>query len=289
LSTVSPQSQRPLSFAAIAGQAALAPTTGYAIRLVNVARKFGPQVVLDGVNINIPRGQTTVIMGPSGCGKSVMLKHIVGLLQPTSGEVWIEDQRIDQLRERDLRPIRLQIGFLFQLSALFDSMSVADNIAFPLIEHTTLTPSQRRDKIHHALELVDLDGVESKLPAQLSGGQRKRVALARAIVLEPRIILYDEPTTGLDPIRSDGIDQLVNKLRKELGITSVVVTHDMNSARKVAEHCFLLLNGKVAAQGTFEQLQQNPDFRVQQFLQGVYRRDDIEAERPSSPGQAASS
>ncbi len=291
MSTLSPQHGRAASNPSPGSatlHATIAPTTGYAIRLVNVSRSFGPQIVLDGVNINIPRGQTTVIMGPSGCGKSVMLKHIVGLLQPSSGEVWVEDQRIDQLRERDLVPIRLQIGFLFQLSALFDSMSVADNIAFPLIEHTTLTESQRRDKIHHALELVDLDGVEHKLPAQLSGGQRKRVALARAIVLEPRIILYDEPTTGLDPIRSDGIDQLVNKLRKELGVTSVVVTHDMNSARKVAEHCFLLLNGKVAAQGTFEQLQQNPDFRVQQFLQGVYRRDDIEAERPSTPGQAAS-
>lgn len=287
MSRVSPQSDRQFNTSAAAGQVASPPTTGYAIRLVNVKRNFGSQVVLDGVNINIPRGQTTVIMGPSGCGKSVMLKHIVGLLQPSSGEVWVEEQRIDQLRERDLGPIRLRIGFLFQLSALFDSMNVAENISFPLIEHTNLTESERMKKVRHALELVDLDGVEQKLPSQLSGGQRKRVALARAIVLEPQIILYDEPTTGLDPIRSDGIDQLVNKLRRELGVTSVVVTHDMNSARKVAEHCFLLLNGKVAAQGTFEQLQQNPDFRVQQFLQGVYRRDDIEAERPSTPGQAA--
>jgi phospholipid/cholesterol/gamma-HCH transport system ATP-binding protein len=244
------------------------------IRLRGLRKAFGSQTVLAGIDLDIPRGKTTVILGPSGCGKSVTLKHIVGLLRPDAGEVFFEDLRVDNLSEKQLREVRLQIGFLFQMGALFDSMSVMQNLLFPLEEHTRLSPDEQRRRVRDALERVDLHGIEHKLPSQLSGGQRKRVALARAIVLEPRVVLYDEPTTGLDPIRSDGIDQLVLKLERELGVTSIVVTHDLISARKISEKVVMLLDGKVAAEGTYDQIAAWPDPRVQQFVQGRYDRDD---------------
>jgi len=252
------------------------------IRLVDVHKSFGPQRVLDGVNLDIYPAETTVIMGPSGCGKSVMLKHIVGLLQPDSGEVHFDGRRIDHLRERDLIEIRLQIGLLFQMSALFDSMSVEDNIAFPLVEHTALTAVERGHRVAQALATVDLDGVQRKLPSQLSGGQRKRVALARAIVLSPRVVLYDEPTTGLDPIRSAGINELVIKLKKSLGVTSLVVTHDLVSARKVADRVVMLLGGKVAADGTYADLESSPDPRIRHFVAGEYAKEDDDT-LPTTP------
>jgi len=242
--------------------------------------------VLDGVNLDIQTAKTTVIMGPSGCGKSVMLKHIVGLLRPDSGEVYFDDQRIDSLSERGLAPVRLQIGLLFQMGALFDSMTVEDNIAFPLIEHTPLLRAERRERVMSALETVDLAGVEHKLPSQLSGGQRKRVALARAIVLRPRVVLYDEPTTGLDPIRSDGINELIIKLKEVVGVTNIVVTHDLISARKVADRVVMLLTGKVAADGTFDSLANSPDPRVQHFLAGKYDR-DVDAPEQLRTGEVA--
>jgi phospholipid/cholesterol/gamma-HCH transport system ATP-binding protein len=252
------------------GQASHGPV----VSLRNVYKSFGSQVVLNGMDLDIEESKTTVVMGPSGCGKSVMLKHIVGLLHPDDGEVWFDGKRVDQLSETEMEPVRLQVGLLFQMGALFDSMSVYENIEFPLIEHTMLTPADRGDAILSALKTVDLLGVEKKLPAQLSGGQRKRVALARAIVLRPRVVLYDEPTTGLDPIRSDGIDQLIIKLREEMKVTNIVVTHDLTSARKVADRIVMLLGGKVAADGTFDELMQSEDPRVQHFLQGKYDRED---------------
>lgn len=271
-----------------------APPAPPIIRLVGVHKSFGPQTVLDGLSLDITPAQTTVILGPSGFGTSVMLKHIVGLLKPDVGEIYFDGRRTDTLRESELRPVRLQIGLLFQMSALFDSMSVAENIAFPLIEHTALTPAERRQKIARALETVDLAGVEEKLPSQLSGGQRKRVALARAVVLEPRVVLYDEPTTGLDPIRSDGINELIIKLKREMGVTSLVVTHDLVSAKKVADRVVMLLGGKVAADGTYADLERSPDPRVQHFVAGQYDKDDDDAthtapaERPRfEPGHTA--
>lgn len=240
------------------------------VRLIDVHKRFGDQIVLDGVSLDFPRGMTTVVMGPSGCGKSVMLKHIVGLLTPDAGRVEVDGVRIDTLSERDLSPIRLKVALLFQMGALFDSASVRDNIEFPLIEHTRNSRDQRERLIARALRLVDMDGAQDKLPAQLSGGQRKRVALARAIVLEPRAVLYDEPTTGLDPIRSDGINELIIKLRRELGVTSIVVTHDLTSARKVADRVIMLLNGKVAAEGSFDDLERSANPAVRRFLEGRY-------------------
>jgi len=244
------------------------------ISLQNVHKAFGTQVVLDGFNLDIDTGKTTVVLGPSGCGKSVMLKHIVGLLGPDAGAVYFDGMRVDTTRERDMRPIRLQIGLLFQMSALFDSMDVEENIAFPLREHTKMSVDERRDRVREALRVVDMAGVERKLPSQLSGGQRKRVALARAIIIRPRVILYDEPTTGLDPIRSDGINELILKLKNEMGVTSVVVTHDLVSARKVADRVVMLHHGKVAASGTYAELEGSEDPWVRQFLAGQYLADE---------------
>lgn len=239
--------------------------------------------MLDGLSLDLPRGKTTVVLGPSGCGKSVMLKHLVGLLRPDAGEVWFEDMRVDQMRERELGQVRLQIGFLFQMSALFDSMTVEENVAFPLVEHARLTVAERRERITEALGMVDLLGVEKRLPAQLSGGQRKRVAMARAIVLEPRLMLYDEPTTGLDPIRADGINELVIRLQHRLGVTGLLVTHDLSSAKRVADDVILLLHGKIAARGTYEQLEQSEDPEVRRFLAGRYAHEDEAEATPPIP------
>lgn len=250
------------------------------VSLRSVRKQFGSQVVLDRYSLDVEPAKTVVIMGPSGCGKSVTLKHIIGLLRPDSGEVYFDGNRTDKLREHELIPVRLQIGLLFQMAALFDSMTVSENIEFPLIEHTKLTPAERADKIRKALITVDLDGAQAKLPSQLSGGQKKRVALARAIVLNPRVVLYDEPTTGLDPVRSDGINELIIKLKRELGVTNIVVTHDLTSARKVADRVVMMLNGRIVADGTFDQVAASTDERVQHFLAGKYvKADDADEAR----------
>lgn len=249
------------------------------IRFVGVYKSFGPQKVLAGINLEVAAGKTLVILGPSGCGKSVLLKHVVGLLRPDAGEIYFDGQRIDNLSERAFTPVRMQMGLLFQMGALFDSMSVFDNVVFPLLEHTRLTPDERRDRVQAALATVDMGGYEARLPSQLSGGQKKRVALARAIVLQPRVILYDEPTTGLDPVRSDGINSLIIKLRDTLGITSIVVTHDLASARRVADRVVMILGGRIAAEGTYRDLLQSTDPRIQQFIVGHHNH----APAPGTP------
>lgn len=243
------------------------------IRLVDIHKAFGTQKVLSGVTLDLPTAKTTVVLGPSGTGKSVMLKLIVGLLKPDKGEIWFDGKRIDQLREREMAAVRLQIGLLFQMGALFDSMTVEENIAFPLDEHLKLDLAERTRRITHALEMVDLAGIQKKLPSQLSGGQRKRVALARAVVLEPRMVLYDEPTTGLDPVRADGINELVMKMKQSLGVTGLVVTHDLASARKISDRVIMLYGGKVIADGTFDDLQNHEDERVRHFFKGEYTAD----------------
>jgi phospholipid/cholesterol/gamma-HCH transport system ATP-binding protein len=254
-------------------QPAPRPTDGPAptapiVRFRNVCKRFGPLVIFDHLDLDVAAGKTTVILGPSGVGKSVLIKHIVGLLRPDSGEVWYQDRRIDRLPEREWGPIRREIGFVFQMAALFDSMTVRENLEFPLLEHTDLDPDARAEAVDRALHRVDLRGLEDRFPADLSGGQKKRVALARAIILEPRLILYDEPTTGLDPIRAAGIDTLINRLRSELGVSSIVVTHDLVSAQRVADHVALIYSGRIVAQGTMDQLRDNPDEYVQRFLSG---------------------
>ena len=238
------------------------------VRMVGVCKSFGAQKVLIDLNLEIQSGLTTVVLGPSGSGKSVILKHIVALLRADKGEIWFRDQRIDQLSERELGPVRRQIGFLFQQGALFDSMTVRENLEFPLIEHTQADPADRRRRVAEALSMVDLSGVEPKYPAQLSGGQQKRVALARAIILNPALILYDEPTTGLDPVRSDGISDLILKLRNELGVSGVVVTHDLACARKAGDRIVMIGDGHVIFAGTMSELEAAEDPRVRNFVTG---------------------
>ena len=252
------------------------------IILRKIIKKFGSKVVLDNVSLTVEKGKTTVIIGPSGCGKTVLLKHLILLLRPTSGEVYFKGSRIDNLRERRLNKVRTHYGFLFQGGALFDSLSVFENIIFPLRQHHRITDwKQVEELVKSKLAMVGLDGYQNYYPANLSGGQRKRVALARAIALNPEVILYDEPTTGLDPIRSDIINELILKLQRELNVTSVVVTHDMTSAYKVADRIIMLHNGKIIADGDPDYIRNHPHPTVQHFIKGQVDDDDLAVLRMS--------
>jgi phospholipid/cholesterol/gamma-HCH transport system ATP-binding protein len=231
-------------------------------------KTLGKQEVLRGVNLDIATGHTHVILGRSGCGKSVLLKHIVGLFQPTSGQVLIEGEDISQLQERALGSIRKKVGILFQSGALFDSMNVGENIAFPLRENGIKDPDQIRQRVAEALEMVDLSGEEEKMPENLSGGMRKRVGLARTIVSRPSCILYDEPTTGLDPIATDSINRLIRRLQRKLNCTSVVVTHDMKTAFHTADRIAFLHEGQVYFNGTPKDLEHTPDPILKNFIEG---------------------
>jgi phospholipid/cholesterol/gamma-HCH transport system ATP-binding protein len=252
------------------------------IILKNVIKKFGANVVLDNVSLAIEKGKTTVVIGPSGCGKTVLIKHLILLLRPTSGEVYFKGQRIDNLRERQLNEIRTHYGFLFQGGALFDSLSVTENIVFPLRQHFEIRDWRKVEELVKAkLAMVGLDGYQNYYPAKLSGGQRKRVALARAIALNPEVILYDEPTTGLDPIRSDVINELILKLQRELNVTSVIVTHDMTSAYKVADRIIMLHKGKIIADGDTDHIRNHPHPIVQHFIKGQVDDNDLAVLRMS--------
>jgi phospholipid/cholesterol/gamma-HCH transport system ATP-binding protein len=242
----------------------------------NVTKRFGPQLVLDNVSLEIEKGKTTVVIGPSGCGKTVLIKHLIVLLRPTSGEVYFKGQRVDNLSEQELNEVRTHYGFLFQGGALFDSLTVFENIIFPIRQHVKIKEWRDvEDLVKAKLAMVGLDGFQNYYPANLSGGQRKRVALARAIALNPEVILYDEPTTGLDPIRSDVINELVLKLKHELGVTTVAVTHDMTSAYKIADRIIMLHNGKIVADGDSEHIRNHPHPVVQQFIHGQVSEDDL--------------
>ena len=249
------------------------------VSLRGVHKSFGPLHVLDDVSLDFERGQITVILGPSGTGKSVLLKHIVGLLRPDRGEVYLDDQRVDQLDEQQLVAVRKRVGYLFQLGALFDSMTIEDNVAFPLVEHTHDTPRQRAERVRQALELVGLDGVQAKMPAQLSGGQQRRVALARAVVLRPQLVLYDEPTTGLDPVRADVINELILALSRHMGISSIVVTHDMASANKIADRMILMSRGRVVCDAPQQAYRESKLPIVQRFIHGQADEEDLDAIR----------
>jgi len=248
----------------------------------NLTKRFGSNVVLDNISLIIEKGKTTVVIGPSGCGKTVLVKHLIVLLRPNSGEVYFKDRRIDNLSENELNRIRTHYGFLFQGGALFDSLSVTENIIFPIRQHCKITNWREVEElVKDKLAMVGLDGFQQFYPANLSGGQRKRVALARAIALNPEIILYDEPTTGLDPIRSDVINELILKLQKELGVTTVVVTHDMTSAYKIADRIIMLHNGKIIADGDTDHIRNHPHSVVQQFIEGQVSEDDLAVLRMS--------
>jgi phospholipid/cholesterol/gamma-HCH transport system ATP-binding protein len=247
------------------------------IELRGVSKRFGNLTVLDHVDLKLYRGQTTVVIGESGTGKSVLLKHIVALLRPDEGEVYFHGQRIDEFNEAQLVDIRRRFGFLFQMGALFDSMTVKENVAFPLVQHGNGTLRQLDETVSQKLRMVGLDGLQSRRPGELSGGQRKRVALARAISLSPEVVLYDEPTTGLDPVRSDVINELILKLKHELEVTSVVVTHDMTSAFKVGDRIVMLHQGKIIADNTAEWYRTCNDPRVRRFVDGRADEKDLAA------------
>lgn len=247
------------------------------IEFRNVSKRFGRLVVLDRVDLDVHEGESLVIIGASGSGKSVMLKHMVALLRPDSGQVRFDGRRIDNLPERKLVPVREQFGFLFQMGALFDSMTVEENVAFPLVEHTDKPPQEIDRTVDQKLHMVGLPEVRKKVPADLSGGQRKRVALARAIALDPRVILYDEPTTGLDPIRADVINELILKLQREMKVTSVVVTHDMHSAFKVGDRIVMLHEAKLIFDGTPEETRATDNPIVRRFVLGQADEQELAA------------
>jgi phospholipid/cholesterol/gamma-HCH transport system ATP-binding protein len=247
------------------------------IELRSVYKRFGRLEVLRGIDLKLHAGQTTVVIGESGTGKSVLLKHIVGLLRPDAGEVFFKGTRVDGLGERKFTEIRRKFGFLFQGGALFDSMTASENVGFPLAEHTRKGHDEIAAIVAEKLRMVGLEGIGPKKPAELSGGQRKRVALARAIALDPEVILYDEPTTGLDPVRADVINELIVKLKRELNVTGVVVTHDMTSAYKVADRIVMLYEGEFIADGTPDEIRKADDERVQRFIEGRAGEDELRA------------
>ena len=238
------------------------------IAVRSVVKKIGQQEILRGVDLEVATGETLAIIGRSGGGKSVLLKHLVGLMTPDAGEIWIDGHNIIGMNERQLGAIRKKIGILFQSGALFDSMTVEENIAFPLREAGEKDPKVLHTKVEEMLEVIEMEGQEDKMPESLSGGMKKRVGLARSIIRRPSCVLYDEPTSGLDPVVADSINRLIHRLQQRLGMTSVVVTHDMKSAFDVANHIAYLHEGRIYFYGTPTQLQQARDPILQDFLLG---------------------
>ncbi|MCM8775018.1 MAG: ABC transporter ATP-binding protein [Candidatus Omnitrophica bacterium] len=238
------------------------------IQIENLYRSFGQNHVLRGLNLEIRDGETVVIIGRSGCGKSVLLKHIMGILEPDEGRILIDGVNIFSLTSSELDRFRMRLGMLFQGAALFDSLTVKENVGFSLYEHSAYSKEFIERRISEKLSLVGLSGVEDRMPSELSGGMKKRVGLARAICTEPRIILYDEPTTGLDPINADAINDLILRMQERLKITSVVVTHDMKSAYKVANRIAMLYQGKIIGIGTPEEIKNIQNPIIQQFITG---------------------
>ena len=239
------------------------------IEIINLCKSFNGHPILKNLNLTIQAGETLVIIGRSGVGKSVLLKHIIGLMKPDSGQILIDGADIARLRGKELNQIRLKFGMLFQGAALFDSMTVGENIAFTLQEHDHTDPSFVAKRVRECLEMVGLKGVEEMKPADLSGGMRKRVGLARAVVRNPQIILYDEPTTGVDPIMGDAINDLILELHDKLKVTSIAVTHDMTSAYKIATRIAMLYEGKIIEVGTPEQIRNTQNPIVRQFITGA--------------------
>ena len=236
------------------------------IALRDIHKSFGSKQVLRGVSMTVERGTSVSVMGGSGAGKSVLIKHIVHLLKPDRGEVWVKGKRLDGLEDDDLDALRLHIGYLFQSGALFDSMTVYDNLDFLLDRHTPLTKAERRDRIEETLDWVNLRDKAPQYPAELSGGQKKRIGLARAIILEPEILLYDEPTTGLDPISVRTVAELIVRLRDERGISSVAITHDLLCADIITDNAFFLYQGEIIASGTMDALRRSDHPELRNFF-----------------------
>ncbi|NQT46758.1 MAG: ABC transporter ATP-binding protein [Candidatus Omnitrophica bacterium] len=239
------------------------------IEIINLCKKFNSHIVLDNLSLNIPEGQTTVIIGRSGVGKSVLLKHIIGIMEPDSGQVFVDNQDISKLTGKALVKFRMKFGMLFQGAALFDSLTIGENVGFALLQHTNMPRSQIFERVKECLEMVGLKGVEGLKPAELSGGMKKRVGLARAICTKPQIILYDEPTTGVDPIMGDAVNELIMELHDKLKVTSIAVTHDMISAYKIATNIAMLYEGKIIAEGAPGEIKNAKDPIVHQFVTGT--------------------
>ncbi len=239
------------------------------IHISNLVRSFNNRKVLDELSLTVQTGSTCVIIGRSGCGKSVLLKHIVGILKPEQGQIFIDDKEVNKLSEEEMNALRLKIGMVFQGGALFDSMTVAENVGFGLIEHDGVSRKELLERVEESLCLVGLCGIQNLMPSELSGGMKKRVALARALCIKPQIILYDEPTTGVDPITADAINELIKSLHDKLKVTSIVVTHDMKSAYKVADRIAMMYQGKIIAEGTPEAIQNTDHAVVHQFINGL--------------------
>ena len=246
------------------------------IKLLDVHKSFGTKRVLQGFSLDIQEGETMVIIGYSGTGKSVAIKHIVGLLEPDSGQVWVDGREVPVLPRKELYELRSHIGYVFQFAALFDSFSIGENVAMGLRKQGLLRPHEIETRVHEALELVDLPDVANRFPAELSGGMRKRVGIARAVALRPKYILYDEPTTGLDPVTSATIDELMIRMREALGCTSVVITHDMRSAYTVGTRIAMLHEGRVRQVGTVEEIRHSKDPVVRQFIEGKAHLEEAE-------------
>ena len=238
------------------------------IKLVNIHKAFGPKQVLTGFSLDIDEGESMVVIGYSGSGKSVAIKHIVGLLEPDMGDVWVDGREVPKLPRRDLYELRSHIGYVFQFAALFDSFSIGENVAMGLRKQGLLRPDEIEGRVYEALDLVDLPNVADRYPAELSGGMRKRVGIARAVALRPKYMLYDEPTTGLDPVTSATIDELMIRMREKLGVTSVVITHDMRSAYSVGTRIAMLYEGQVRQVGTVDEIRNTTDPIVRQFIEG---------------------
>jgi phospholipid/cholesterol/gamma-HCH transport system ATP-binding protein len=238
------------------------------IRLAHLAKAFGPKRVLTDFTLDVLEGETMVIIGYSGTGKSVAIKHIVGLLEPDGGTVEVDGLEVPRLSRRELYRLRARIGYVFQFAALFDSLTIGENVSMGLRKQGELTPGEIDARVDEALDLVDLPNVRERFPAELSGGMRKRVGIARAIALRPKYILYDEPTTGLDPVTSAVIDQLMIRMREKLGVTSVVITHDMRSAYTVGTRIAMLYDGCVRQVGTVDEIRHTTDPVVRQFIEG---------------------
>ena len=239
------------------------------IRVVGLTKSFGPQTVLEDISCDIPKGRITLMLGPSGTGKSVFLKHLVGLLKPDRGEIWIDGQNLPSLQSRELYRVRRKFGVLFQDGALFGSMDVYDNVAFPLREHTRKSERDIREIVMRKLEMVGLIGAEKKLPGEISGGMKKRAGLARALVLDPEIVLFDEPDSGLDPVRTAFLNELILDLNRQLGATFIVVTHDIATARRVADYIGMLYLRNLVKFGPAEEMFDSDIAVVKQFLAGA--------------------
>lgn len=239
------------------------------IKIKNVSKYFGAKAALKNINLEIGTGETLAIIGGSGSGKSTLLRLMIGLIKPSEGEIWIGDDEISKMDEKEITRVRLKMGMVFQYSALFDSMTVGDNVAFGLVEHTDLDKEKIREIVHEKLKQVGLEGIENRMPNELSGGMKKRVSLARAIAFGPEIIFYDEPSSGLDPITTNRIDELIISTQKALNVTSIVVTHDMVSACKIADRIAMVYNGDLIAVDTVENFKKIDDPRVKEFFRVV--------------------